>query len=85
MPTEDLRQWLEQADHLGQVQKIDGADWNEEIACITELMLRERKEPPALLFDHIKDYPPSVGGSAFQFSECSKRMSRGNVRQNQET
>lgn len=52
----DLRNWLAKAEEVGELRKVDGADWNLEIGVITELNTR-RKNAPALLFDHIKDYP----------------------------
>jgi UbiD family decarboxylase len=39
----------------GEVRTIDGAHWDLEIGCITELMAE--KEGPALLFDNIVGYP----------------------------
>jgi 4-hydroxy-3-polyprenylbenzoate decarboxylase len=53
----DLRDWLQAIDDIGELQVIDGADWNLEIGGISELNYR-RKPSAALLFDHIKDYPP---------------------------
>jgi UbiD family decarboxylase len=53
--TPDLRSFVEQLDRLGQLKRIDGADWNIEIGAITEAV--SDKEGPALLFDNIKGYP----------------------------
>ena len=55
----DLREWLELVDEFGELLRIDGADWNEEIGALTEISKREgsREAVPALLFDHIKGYP----------------------------
>ena len=53
----DLREWLELVDQMGELRVINGADWNLEIAAITELARMESKEQPALLFDQIKDHP----------------------------
>ncbi|MBM2832606.1 MAG: UbiD family decarboxylase, partial [Dehalococcoidia bacterium] len=55
--TNDLRAWLEKADARGWLKKVDGADWDLEIGGIAELS-RLRDDSPALLFDHIKGYPP---------------------------
>jgi len=51
----DLRGWMEDVDKMGELLRIENADWDLEIGCITEL--NRRKESPALLFDNIKDYP----------------------------
>ena len=54
----DLRDWLEIVDGLGELKKIDRADWNLEMGTLAELVARESKGPvPAILFDRIKDYP----------------------------
>jgi UbiD family decarboxylase len=53
----DLRDWLRAIDELGELQVVDGADWNLELGGISELNYR-RKPSAALLFDRIKDYPP---------------------------
>lgn len=56
MPFKDLREFLEKCDEIGELKKIDGADWNLEIGAITELMA-EIPNHPALLFDKIPGYP----------------------------
>ena len=54
----DLRDWLEIVDGMGELKKIDGADWNLEMGTLAELVARESKGAvPAVLFDKIKDYP----------------------------
>lgn len=56
MAVDDLRDWLQKVEQIGQLKRIEGADWDEEIGCITDLVLREKKIPPALLFTNIKGY-----------------------------
>jgi UbiD family decarboxylase len=51
----DLRSFIGEIEEIGQLRRIDGADWNIEIGAITECV--SDKEGPALLFDDIKDYP----------------------------
>ena len=52
----DLRDWIQKVDELGELRRVDGADWNLEMGAITEVYARN--EPyPAILFDKIKDYP----------------------------
>ena len=53
----DLREFLKKAEELGQVNRIEGADWNLEIGNITELQLSV-PNAPLLLFDKIKGYKP---------------------------
>src|ERR1700744_18387 len=52
--TGDLRSFIGQIEELGQLRRIEGADWNVEIGAITETV--SDKEGPALLFDAIKGY-----------------------------
>ena len=43
---------------MGELKRLNGADWNLEIATLAELIYRERSGViPALLFDRIKGYP----------------------------
>ena len=52
----DLRPWLAEAQKLGEVRDVKGADWNLELGAISELNVK-KDAPPALLFDEIKGYP----------------------------
>lgn len=58
MIPKDLRAWVAEVDKMGQLLRIDGAHWDLEIGALTELICRERKDRPAILFDHIPGYPP---------------------------
>ena len=51
-----LRSWLKQADELGEVRTIEGADWDLEIGGVADLVT-ERGSSPAVLFDSVKGYP----------------------------
>jgi len=51
----DLREFLKRAEELGQVNLIEGADWDLEIGRITDLQLSV-PDAPLLLFDKIKGY-----------------------------
>jgi UbiD family decarboxylase len=55
MKFNDMREFIETVDRMGELERIDNAHWNLEIGAITELMAEKRG--PALLFDHIVDYP----------------------------
>src|SRR4029077_18310797 len=55
---EDVREWLNLVESMGELKRVDGADWNLEIGTMAELIYRERTGTiPALLFEQIKDYP----------------------------
>ncbi|HEY7067809.1 MAG TPA: UbiD family decarboxylase [Chloroflexota bacterium] len=53
----DLRDWLDQVDALGQLRRVNGADWDLELGALTDLMARKGENADALLFDEIKGYP----------------------------
>ena len=53
----DLREWIEKADDMGELLRLENADWNLEIGCIEEVVSQKPGKRPALLFDKIKDYP----------------------------
>jgi len=53
-----LRSFLRQVDALGELTIIKNADWNLEIGALTEATSELIDEPPAILFDEIKGYPP---------------------------
>lgn len=52
----DLREYIDQVEKLGECRVIEGADWDLEIGAITELAARPNT--PLLLFDKIKGYEP---------------------------
>ncbi len=55
---EGLREWLDIVESIGELKRINGADWNLEIGTLAELIYRKRPGvTPAILFDRIKDYP----------------------------
>jgi len=53
----DLRAWISAVAALGELKKIDGADWDVEIGAITEMGHHLGEKSHALLFDNIKGYP----------------------------
>ncbi len=54
---DDLREFINRADELGECRVIKEADWNLELSRIAELS-GSRPDQPLLLFDEIKGYPP---------------------------
>lgn len=51
----DLRAFLTRLEDLGELKRVEGASWEEEIGAITELLTE--RNGPAALFDHIPGYP----------------------------
>lgn len=52
----DLRDWLVKARELGEVRDVTGANWQEDIGHITE-MIHHTDEGPVALFDEVPGYP----------------------------
>lgn len=52
----DLRDYLQRLDQLGELKVVRGAHWNLELGAISELFIE--RGGPCLLFDEIVDYPP---------------------------
>ena len=53
---DDLRDWLERVDAIGELRVVEGVDWQENIGRITE-MLQHTDGAPAVLFDSIPGFP----------------------------
>jgi 3-polyprenyl-4-hydroxybenzoate decarboxylase len=41
----DLRDWIQKVDELGELRRVDGADWNLEMGAITEVYARNEPIP----------------------------------------
>jgi UbiD family decarboxylase len=54
--SEDLRDWLAKVDSMGELRKIEGADWDLEINCFADPKVSGDRTS-VFLFDNIKDYP----------------------------
>ncbi|MBI4321298.1 MAG: UbiD family decarboxylase [Chloroflexi bacterium] len=54
-PYNDLREFIQACDEIGELKRYDGADWNLEIGALTELESEQRGS--ALLFDEVPGYP----------------------------
>ena len=54
----DLRDYLEAVENRGELERVEGADWDLEMGSIVELIYGEGKDPkPAVLFDNAPGYP----------------------------
>ncbi len=52
-----LRSFLAACEEMGELKRIDGADWRLEINTLTEALCERTDQAPAILWDNIKDYP----------------------------
>ncbi|CAN0545313.1 unnamed protein product, partial [Laminaria digitata] len=54
----DLRELIERFDEMGELARVDGADWNLEIGALSETVAAaDPGRAKALLFDNIPGYP----------------------------
>ncbi len=56
MEYQDLRDWIQISEEMGELKTLKNCDWNLEIGAITELV-HHKEDGPAVLFDEIKGYP----------------------------
>src|ERR671935_2435913 len=56
LPHQDMRDWLEMVDALGELKVLEGVDWQENIGRIAEMLVHS-DGAPAVLFDRIPGYP----------------------------
>lgn len=57
-PWDDLRTFIEACKGVDQWREILGAHWDREIGALTEATAEFIPDPPMLIFDQIKGYPP---------------------------
>lgn len=67
----DLRDLIETFDELGELARVEGADWDLEIGAVAEMVSQHAPgRSPAVLFDNIKGYPEGfriLSGAANSF------------------
>ncbi len=68
---EDLRQFIENADQIGQCKLIENAHWDLEIGLITEWQAGLPRSP-LLLFDRITDYGPGYRVASNLYSNADR-------------
>lgn len=56
MEYDDLRGWIAAAESIGELRRVDGASWQEDIGQIAEMLIHTLGSP-AVLFDAVPDYP----------------------------
>jgi len=54
---DDLREWLSEAERLGEVRTVGGANWQEDIGLAAEAILRA-ENGPCVVFEDIDGCPP---------------------------
>ena len=57
-PHEDLRDWLERIEGMGELLRVEGVDWNLEMGSVAEMIYHAKPDnPPAILFEKIPGFP----------------------------
>ena len=71
----DLRELIDRFDQMGELARVDGADWNLEVGAISETVAAEKPgRSKALLFDQIQGYPEGfriMSGAANAFKRLA--------------
>ena len=69
---DDLRHFIEAAKKVSEFREIKGADWDLEIGALIEATAELIPQPPMLLFDEIKGYPPGFRILALPFASYKR-------------
>jgi UbiD family decarboxylase len=73
---DDLRQWLAHAERLGEVRKVEGASWQEDIGLAAEAILRH-ENGPCVVFDGIPGCPKGFRLLLNVFAGTRRNMTLG--------
>lgn len=73
---DDLREWLEHAERLGEVKHVSGVNWEEDIGLAAEAILRA-ENGPCVVFDEIKDSPKGFRLLLNMFAGTRRNMTLG--------
>jgi len=76
VPYDDLREWIAEADKLGELVHASGYSWQEDIGMAAELLQHDGKAPVAL-FDDIPGYPKGFRVLTNFFGGCRQNMTLG--------
>jgi 4-hydroxy-3-polyprenylbenzoate decarboxylase len=76
LPYGDLREWLAEAEKLGEVRVVKGANWQEEIGLAADLVMHS-DAAPCLVFDEIPGYPRGFRVLVNFFGGRRKNMTLG--------
>ena len=75
-PIQDLREWLERVDQLGELVRIEKpVDRDEEMSAISYLLAKQQPSP-AVLFEHAKDFEKSPFGARLLWNVLGPSIKR---------
>src|SRR5665213_516493 len=73
---DDLREWLSSAERLGEVRKVSGASWQEDIGLAAEAVLRA-ENGPCVVFDEVPGSPKGYRLLLNMFAGTRRNMTLG--------
>jgi 3-octaprenyl-4-hydroxybenzoate carboxy-lyase len=73
---DDLREWLARAELLGEVRKVKGANWQEDIGLAAEAVLRA-EDGPCVVFEDIQGCPKGFRVLMNMFAGTRRNMTLG--------
>jgi 4-hydroxy-3-polyprenylbenzoate decarboxylase len=76
IPYNDLREWLVEAERLGEVRIVRDASWQEDIGLVAEAILRA-ENGPCVVFEDIQDCPPGYRLLLNMFAGRRRNMTLG--------
>ena len=76
LPYEDLREWIAEAERLGELRRVKGASWQEEIGMASELV-SHADAGPALLFEDVPGIRPGFRVLSNLFAGKRRNMTLG--------
>jgi UbiD family decarboxylase len=76
IPYDDLREWLSQAERLGEVRTVRGANWQEDIGLAAEAVLRA-ENGPCVVFEDIPGCPKGFRLLMNMFAGTRRNMTLG--------
>ncbi len=72
----DLREWLAEAERLGEVRNVTGANWQEDIGLVAEAILRA-ENGPCVVFDEVQGCPKGYRLLLNMFAGRRRNMTLG--------
>ena len=76
LPYDDLRDWIAEADRLGELRVVRGASWEEDIGLAAEAVIKQ-DDGPAVLFDDVEGCPPGYRVIMNVFAGKRRNMTLG--------
>src|SRR5262245_11622635 len=73
---DDLREWLNAAERLGEVKHLKGATWQEDIGLVAEAILRA-EHGPCVVFDEVPGSPKGFRLLLNMFAGVRRNMTLG--------